>query len=366
MKKLAFLLALFLAPLLACAPARAQLSNAQVVSSCGALSWPANAIRNLSQDPSGKMCIGGTISATATFTGFTPTGNATLVTSSTTSRVALPSADTTALLRNTGTVDEWIVFGNGSVVATTGGMLLPAGQAIAFTIPAGATNVAAITASAAGAMAVSTGTGSPQMTGGGGGSGGGGGAITAASGAYAAGAFALGSGVDGWNLTEGTKADTAWVSGSGSMIAVLKTIAGNSGTGTAATGSAVPSTAIYAGANSSGNLVGLIQADTSAKVSISTNTITQVVALSSGKKIYVGSFNLHSAGTTTSKWVYGTGSNCGTGTTDLTDLYDFTASDGMAVGSGLGPVLVVPASNALCISNSAAVHVGGSVAYTQF
>lgn len=133
-----------------------------------------------------------------------------------------------------------------------------------------------------------------------------------------------------------------------------------------ATGSAVPAKAMYQGAVSSGNLVGLIQADASAKVSISTNTITQVVALASSKKIYVTSFNLHAAGTTTSKWVYGTGSNCGTGTTDLTDLYDFTASDGMSSGSGIGPVLVVPASNALCISNSAAVHVGGSIAYTQF
>ena len=47
-----------------------------------------------------------------------------------------------------------------------------------------------------------------------------------ASGAYASGAFAAGSGVDGWDVTEGTKADTAWTSGSGSVISLLKTIAG--------------------------------------------------------------------------------------------------------------------------------------------
>lgn len=234
---------------------------------------------------------------------------------------------------------------------------------------------------------------------------------------------------DGWDVTQGAKADTAWTTGSGSVIALLKAIAGaaidtttespmkvadgsnvvegakadaacgtdngtctlgavakriaqnlttingefssstlvtNAGSGKGATGSAVPANAHYMGANSSGNLTGIIQADASAKVSISTNTITQIVALSSGKKIYVTNFNLHSAGTTTSKFVYGTGSNCGTGTTDLTDLYDFTASDGIVSGGGLGPVLVVPASNALCVSNSAAVHVGGSLAYTQF
>lgn len=67
------------------------------------------------------------------------------------------------------------------------------------------------------------------------GGGGGGGAVTAASGAYAAGSLAAGAGVDGWNLTQGTKADTAWVSGSGSEIAILKAIA-NAASGALPTG----------------------------------------------------------------------------------------------------------------------------------
>ena len=46
-----------------------------------------------------------------------------------------------------------------------------------------------------------------------------------ASGAYASGAFAAGAGVDGWDVTEGTKADTAWSSGSGSIVSILKNIA---------------------------------------------------------------------------------------------------------------------------------------------
>ena len=64
-----------------------------------------------------------------------------------------------------------------------------------------------------------------------------------ASGAYASGAFAAGSGTDGWNITEGAKADAAWVSGSGSLVAIAKTIAGNteaaSSTPAAATASAI-------------------------------------------------------------------------------------------------------------------------------
>jgi len=40
---------------------------------------------------------------------------------------------------------------------------------------------------------------------------------------------ASGSFVDGWNATEGSKTDTAWVSGSGSIVALLKAIAGSTG-----------------------------------------------------------------------------------------------------------------------------------------
>jgi hypothetical protein len=45
-----------------------------------------------------------------------------------------------------------------------------------------------------------------------------------ASGAYAAGSLATGAGVDGWNVTEGAKADAAWTSGSGSIVAILKAV----------------------------------------------------------------------------------------------------------------------------------------------
>ncbi len=223
----------------------------------------------------------------------------------------------------------------------------------------------------------------------------GGGAVTAAASSYAAGAFSVGAGTDGWNVTEGTKADAAYTgSGSASLVAILKGIyasatgaipAGTSIIGKVgidqttpgttngvqdaadgSTGSAVPSKATYAGAVSSGNLTGLIQADNSAAISVSTATTTQLVALTSGKKIYVTAFDIIAAGTGNATLVYGTGSNCGTGTTSLTGAYNLTAQTGISKGIGLGPVLVVPASNALCITTSAAVQMSGSVAYTQF
>jgi hypothetical protein len=63
---------------------------------------------------------------------------------------------------------------------------------------------------------------------------------------------------------------------------------------------------------------------------------------------------------------YGTGSNCGTGTTALTGAYPLTAQQGIAKGNGLGPVLIAPSGNALCALTSAAIQMSGSLAYTQF
>lgn len=131
-------------------------------------------------------------------------------------------------------------------------------------------------------------------------------------------------------------------------------------------GATAPLSGNYAGANSSGVLTGLIQADASAAINVSTATTTQLVALSSGKKIYVTAFDVIAGGTGNITFVYGTGSTCGTGTTSLTGAYNLVAQAGIAKGNGLGPVLVVPASNALCVITSGAVQMSGSVAYTRF
>jgi hypothetical protein len=146
----------------------------------------------------------------------------------------------------------------------------------------------------------------------------------------------------------------------------LGTIATNTGNGKGSTGSAVPATASYAGAVSSGNLTGIIQADSSVPINVSTATTTQLVALSAGKKIYVTAADVVAGGTGNVTFEYGTGTNCATGTTVLTGAYPLTAQAGLSKGGGLGPVWVVPSGNALCVLTSAAVQYSGSVAYTQF
>lgn len=136
--------------------------------------------------------------------------------------------------------------------------------------------------------------------------------------------------------------------------------------GEGATGSAAPSGAQQMGMRSGANMVAATQANASVAISGNSAATTQLVALSASAVIHVTSFDFMAAGTANVTLVYGTGTNCGTGTTALTGAYPLTAQAGIAKGSGQGPVLVVPAGNALCWTNSAGVQVSGSLSYTQF
>ena len=122
--------------------------------------------------------------------------------------------------------------------------------------------MAAITASSTTTITATPGTGAILGAGGGSGSGGGGGgAVTmvsgaVASGAYAAGSLAVGAGADGWDTTEGTKADSAAnnSTSSWSVVALLKGLYAQLSSiltavqnGIAATGSPVPADAAYEG-----------------------------------------------------------------------------------------------------------------------
>jgi hypothetical protein len=136
--------------------------------------------------------------------------------------------------------------------------------------------------------------------------------------------------------------------------------------GEGATGSAAPSGAQQMGVRSGANMVAATQANASVAISGNSAATAQLVALSASAVIHVTSFDFMAAGTANVTLVYGTGTNCGTGTTSLTGAYPLTAQAGISKGSGQGPVLVVPAGNALCWTNSAGVQVSGSLSYTQF
>jgi hypothetical protein len=103
-------------------------------------------------------------------------------------------------------------------------------------------------------------------------------------------------------------------------------------------------------------------------LAISTNAAqtTQLVAAQTGQTIYVCGWNVMAAGTTNVTLVAGTGTNCGTGQTSLTGAYPLTAQTGLALANAGAPQLRAPVSNALCLTNSAAVQVSGSLTYVRF
>lgn len=260
---------------------------------------------------------------------WTPSGQPAVTISATTtsSSTALTSPGPVIVVINNGPNEvEVRVTSGASTALVTDKQILP-GNAFPFANPGGTVNVNAITPTGTASLRVESGTGTYQS----------------------------GLAVDASKTSPVSIDQTTPGSSNGVRV-------DHSG----ATGNAVPARAGLMGANSGGNLTALIQADSSAPISISTATTTQIVALVSGKKIYVTSFDVIAAGTGNITFEYGTGANCGTGTTALTGAYNLTAQAGIAKGNGIGPVLVVPAGNALCVLTSAAVQMSGSLAYTQF
>jgi hypothetical protein len=135
---------------------------------------------------------------------------------------------------------------------------------------------------------------------------------------------------------------------------------------TSSTGATAPANAQYAGVVASGNLAGIVACDSSAQLTVSTATTTQIVALIAAKSIYICSLTINGAGTTTGKLVSGTGTNCGTGQANLTPAFSLIAGSTVTAGGGLGYVVKAAAGAAVCVTNSAAVAVNVLVSYTQF
>lgn len=164
-------------------------------------------------------------------------------------------------------------------------------------------------------------------------------AVKGASGAFASGALASGAVVDITNMS-------------------------------ATAGTAVPSKPIYLGAatgpTTGGLLTGLIQCDSKAIYDASTNGSTELVALSSGKSIYICGKTIFAGGTASVKLIYGTGTACATGSNNLTPAFPLIAQTGLVDPSPFYRGSKTAVSNALCINSSAGVAVQAEVYYTQF
>ncbi len=105
-------------------------------------------------------------------------------------------------------------------------------------------------------------------------------------------------------------------------------------------------------------------AKSSVTVAISTATTTQLVALSSGKTVYVCGFTASIGATTTVALEYGTGSSCGTGTTALTGVFAPATGAVLSLG-GSGYKTATIASNALCAVSTGTGGINGVLSYVQ-
>lgn len=144
--------------------------------------------------------------------------------------------------------------------------------------------------------------------------------------------------------------------------------------GHGATGAAVPAGATYIGGIGTGNLTGALICDTPFLYDTNTNGKTQLIALSSGKIVYVCSLSV-SQSTTTAVSVSlgsGTGTNCGSTYTAKTPAWPIQSGTsvgpaGLDLTASFGSYLFkTAASEELCVSTSAGVSVQIMGMATQF
>lgn len=140
---------------------------------------------------------------------------------------------------------------------------------------------------------------------------------------------------------------------------------------TSATGSAPPAKAGYLGGVTSGATGGLLggitTCDSQAFLDMTTATTTELVALTASRKVYVCYWLAEANGTTVMTFKRGTGTNCGTGTTTISNAWDLVAQVGFSGGGGLGAIFDNQnAGDALCVTSSAAVNLHVYVRYAKY
>jgi hypothetical protein len=145
---------------------------------------------------------------------------------------------------------------------------------------------------------------------------------------------------------------------SGAGINITQVAGTNLSTGVGAAGAGTPRVAI---ARDSDVCNPIDTAQVAVNVSASGNT--ELVALTTNQTIYVCDVLLVAGGTVEAQLIYGTGTACATGETDMTGAVALVANTGYA--HDFKGRLKTAASNALCLELSGAVSVQGVVTYRK-
>lgn len=105
----------------------------------------------------------------------------------------------------------------------------------------------------------------------------------------------------------------------------------------------------------------------SVAIDTATSGNVELVALTAAQRVYVCGFAFESDTlTTTVQFVYGTGTACDTGETNLTGPMTLLASNPLAVSNGGATQFTTAAGNALCIELGAATQVNGHLTYVKY
>jgi hypothetical protein len=131
------------------------------------------------------------------------------------------------------------------------------------------------------------------------------------------------------------------------------------------TGSAPTTAPVYvSGRDGAGNVIPLQSCTLSTVFDISASGNTQVIAPLSGKVIRVCHWSFTTTVAQNAQLVYGTGSNCATGGTNLSGLNQSV----LAVAFDWGPdaPLLAASSSALCVSLSSSTRTTGTITYAQY
>lgn len=104
---------------------------------------------------------------------------------------------------------------------------------------------------------------------------------------------------------------------------------------------------------------------TTVALNTSTSGNVEMVAINGSDLIYVCGYSVVAGAATGVQLIYGTGTACATGETDLTGVWSFAANGGITQANSGVPQFVVPAGNAFCIENSGANSIQGHFTYVR-
>jgi len=170
------------------------------------------------------------------------------------------------------------------------------------------------------------------------------------------------------NVTIGTTADSAWVSGNGTVISLLKNVANGIGGSIPAGSAIIGGTYNYLlGSGATGGQAFQSKGcDAHAFYDASTNGKTKMVTGVSSRKIYICGYVFATGGTATNVSLgSGTGTNCGSTFTAITPAYQLAANDRTGANSPTWNGLVsVNNADDLCILTSAGNAVQAEVWYS--